>query len=72
MMAEVTGLGSRVGSRPRIYVVVETVDGEVIDLLKAFTDQKQAYDYSAKQRERSKKFNFNRGYHVEYVPMEVK
>jgi len=73
-MAELTGLGSRVGSRKRVYVVVETDRADpnrrIVDLLQAFTDKAAAYQYAKDQRDRAQRLHRNdSSFHVEYVPM---
>lgn len=73
-MTELTGVGSRVGSRKRVYVVVVTEregnNRTIVDLLQGFTDKAAAYQYAKDQRDFAKRIHRD-GYafHVEYVPM---
>ncbi len=69
------GLGSRVGYRRRVYVVVETdteLGNKIIGFAQAFLDCDKSYRYAQEQRDRQERRTgrTNISYHVEVVPME--
>jgi len=72
-MIEVTGLGSRVDSRPRIYIVTGYGGGQIVDLDRAYHNLQDAEHRAQSLNDKQIGHAYSNAliYHVNYVPLEV-